>query len=515
MTKNISINPYIPIRIGYATLLALSIFLCAIFWESLKPFNYHSNSLFADSIIFSSFTLFRVALLSSIVVSSLALVSSFPQSKILGFRNKFAFMTLPTNAYACLLIILKLALMFALYESVSLAAYTTAQIAELSSSFTPLPNYQHERHTLNIIQITIAISLSLVVFTKPKEKVNTGYLMGLFALPVLVSLCMPEIFVQLFNMIDRDAVQIPHLSEYETLIFGVKTGVLGILSIFFTTWFLIVIPACYAYISFKAGSIKPFVLWTILGFAASILVTITSLFIICASDTSKLVLNNYNIESIELNGHTYHYDLSLIKHPENDYDTEFLLESYAGISMHNSTEVFNYLVSANNTGDKELAIKFIAKIHLRNFQLFALHREAFLKAAESSMTSADYMRGVIGLIIYENSSLEMIEPTLQAVINRQYQLAIDLYISDIANANRDTKSSYNGEPIKGGSGGTLYLQAIIRAIVQSELATLDLNEIKDERIRDFVTENLKEVGSRKTISDEQVNEWYRMFGIID
>ncbi|TOJ27174.1 hypothetical protein CGI42_28035, partial [Vibrio parahaemolyticus] len=84
--------------------------------------------------------------------------------------------------------------------------------------------------------------------------------------------------------------------------------------------------------------------------------------------------NNPNIMDVEVLGQTYRINQTLLSEMD-DMDTEFLIESYAGLSMHNSTDALDYLLSDKYSGNKEQAIKLVADITLTNFRLYEGKKE--------------------------------------------------------------------------------------------------------------------------------------------
>ncbi|MGD1524639.1 hypothetical protein [Vibrio harveyi] len=397
MRKNIKIDVMMPVKIGFAVMLLMGLVTLAIILKETQ-FIFSLGSVLKSAIVISAYDLSLMGAVTIIFISAISLWS-LSSGKLLALRNKLAFVTLPNYGYAMVLFAIKMILVYSLYQALLLIAYSVSQVAELSSSFMPLPNYLHESSSLQHFKLLTFVVISLLILTKPKDKMNPGFLIGLAVVPMVISLCLPQFFNFMLSMIGSNMTELPNLSEYETLVFGTSSGFIGIFMTLALVYFLLLMPACYAYASVNKQNFSSFIKWIILGYASSILATAIAASYICNSDSASYIKNNHNIETVALNGKTYRYDLSLVKVPENDYETEFLIESYMGQSMHNSTEVFDYLTSDNYKGDKEKAIEFLSTLHLRNYRLFKKYKENFLKAAKQPMTTTDYMRGAIPLII--------------------------------------------------------------------------------------------------------------------
>lgn len=354
--------------------------------------------------------------------------------------------------------------------------------------------------TCLIISTLMTISLLLI---KPKKGIS-DFLTGLICIPLLLNGVIYGIvgnpFTEIFNDLHNEMLFISSplsfVGNFSLIVLSIASALL------------------ISFIVYYAIKDKKKLMQYILGYASSIVAIAISLFLVCIGKPVHYYNNNPNILDVEVLGQTYKINQSLLTEMD-DMDTEFLIESYAGLSMHNSTDALDYLLSDKYVGNKEQAIKLVADITLTNFRLYEDKKEKIvetLKTKKISMSSS--VNILIPFIINEASPLNHQERTLESILKGDYQLAVDYYIEDAINRQDietlSLKMKDEDNQTRIGSFGHPMTQSLISTLLHLDFAELDYNKVNPDK-REKLKKLLKPVTVYKDFTDEQVKEWFKIF----
>ncbi|MCX8795810.1 hypothetical protein [Vibrio parahaemolyticus] len=354
--------------------------------------------------------------------------------------------------------------------------------------------------TCLIISTLLTISLLLI---KPKKGIS-DFLTGLIFIPLLLNGVIYGIVGNPFALIFKDL-------HNEMLFISSPVSFIGNFGLIV---FYIASALLISFIVYYALKDRNKLMQYILGYASSIAAIAISLFLVLAGKPVHYFNNNPNIMDVEVLGQTYRIDQTLLSEMD-DMDTEFLIESYVGLSMHNSTDALGYLLSDKYIGNKEQAIKLVADITLKNFILYEDKKEKVvesLKTKKISMSSS--VNILIPFIINEASPLNHQKRTLESILKGDYQLAVDYYIEDAINRQDietySLKMKDKDKQTRIGSFGHPMTQNLISTLLHLNFADLDYNKVNSDK-REKLKELLKPVTIYKDFTDEQVKEWFKIF----
>ncbi len=352
------------------------------------------------------------------------------------------------------------------------------------------------------LSISTLITISLLLI-KPKKGIS-HFLTGLIFIPLLLNGVVYGIagnpFTTMFNDVNNEMLlissPISFVGKYGVMVFSIASALL------------------ISFIAYYAIKDKKTLIQNILGYISSIAATAITIFLVCIGKPVHYFNNNPNIMDVEVLGQTYKINQTVLTEMD-DMDTEFLIESYAGLSMHNSTDALDYLLSDKYSGNKEQAIKLVADITLTNFSLYEDKKEKVvetLKTKKISLSSS--VNILIPYIVNEASPLHHQERTLESILKGDYQLAVDYYIEDAINRQDIEKLSLKMKDedsnTRIGSFGHPTTQSLISTLLHLDFAELDYNKVNPDK-REKLKELLKPVTAYKDFTDEQVKEWFKIF----
>lgn len=354
------------------------------------------------------------------------------------------------------------------------------------------------------LSISTLMTISLLLI-KPKKGIS-HFLTGLIFIPLLLNGLIYGIagnpFTTMFSDINNEMLlissPISFVGKYGVMIFSIASALL------------------ISFVAYYAIKDKKILIQHILGYISSIAATAITIFLVCIGKPVHYFNNNPNIMDVEVLGQTYKINQTLLTEMD-DMDTEFLIESYAGLSMHNSTDALNYLLSDKYSGNKEQAIKLVADISLTNIRLYEEKKEKVVNILKTKeISAASSLNILIPFIVNEASPLHHQERTLESILKGDYQLAVDYYIEDAINRQDIEKLSLKMKDkdkdnnTRIGSFGHPMTQSLISTLLHLDFAELDYNKVNPDK-REKLKELLKPVTVYKDFSDEQVKEWFKIF----
>lgn len=377
--------------------------------------------------------------------------------------------------------------------------------------------FNQDIKNMNIFVLGYGLFMAAIFTVKPK-KTNNNFIFGLFVLPFLLSaLSNWGSLESLYSIInDGNAYNVPAGVFNSSYILG-KYGNIAQVS-----FLCLLAIAClaYTYLEIKKGeNIYKNLGFMCLGYVSSIAVKLLAVFIVCNGPIVEQFKNDPNIIDVDIHGETYTINQSLLSIGD-DNNTEWLIETYSGMSIHNVHGALEYIVGPNYKGDKEKAIKLSADILLTNLRKFEGKREktaSLIRTEKISMTTM--VNIMIPLIIYENSPLHHQERALESILAGDYQDGVDYYLEDAVN--RKTPESLTlimkdpDHQERTNSFGHPLLRVIINSLIDNNLATLDYSKANPEhreKLKELMTENPYGYMDGKP-SDETVENWYKMFKV--
>lgn len=142
----------------------------------------------------------------------------------------------------------------------------------------------------------------------------------------------------------------------------------------------------------------------------------------------------------------------------------------------------------------------------------SVNKKKALETLEESVSLTDAVNILIPVIVYENAPYELLERSLNALSEKDYQLVVDAYIEDSLNA-EPMISELNDEEIDGGMGEPAFV-SLITSLVKNGYAEMDLSKIKSEKKRTSWEENLADDPYHyKDFDNEIVEKWFEIFDV--
>lgn len=358
-----------------------------------------------------------------------------------------------------------------------------------------------EVSTFFIVCITVAMIIS-----KPK-KVNHMFIAGLLILPAI-----SNVVFDLFSLVFSDYSYLELGNVFRSQM--VKSDPI----MEYMTSFLIVIlfSLVVYYIYKKKEDIKRNLGFLFLGYFTAISTALIAASLIPSLPSVKSFNNNVNIITVSIHGKEYEIDQSLLS--VMDQDTEFMIEAYAGLSMHNSMSQMEYMLSSSYDGDNEKAIKFTADVLLTNLKLYHEKSDKVVNILKNEkLDLGDVISILIPFIIYEVSPLHHQERFLENVLKGKYQKAADALLDDALNNSNvellPLKMTDEDNQERVGSLGHPIVYAIMANLIRNELIEFDFDKIHDDEMREKAKRLYigEQSYSSKPVSDETIEEWYEMF----
>ncbi len=253
--------------------------------------------------------------------------------------------------------------------------------------------------------------------------------------------------------------------------------------------------------------------------AASILALAVAMTLFCNGETIDYMQSSQNILTVKIHGSEYKINQSLLSEMD-DMKDEFMIESYVGLSIHNSIDDLTYMLSENFEGDREKALLFVADVTLENLKKFSQKEDKVIKIfKDGSVELSTAINLLIPFIIYESSPLSHQERTLNNIIKGDYQAAVDFYIEDaLTRTERESlpiDMKHAKDQYRTSSMGHPITKELIRYLIKNDLAKLDFNKIKDietrEKIESFMKDEPYISGFSKQITKEKSEKWFKIF----
>lgn len=375
-------------------------------------------------------------------------------------------------------------------------------------TFTPMESIHFIKDHVFVLSLINIAFFVLFLITKPK-KYNNDVFFGIFILPILIGLIFD---INLFSGLSN-VEGMPENPLKDLL--GINNGV----TFFLITGLAYLVLTYLFEVHNKNKKFKKVIKDNISGLVFSkVIIVMASMLFAATSPTIKYVNTDWNLKTVEINNKEYIINQSLISEMDN-METEFLIESYVGLSAHNSHNSIYYLLF-NYEGNKDKARKLVSLILLNHLNKIADKYDSLEEIINKPIEASTAINIAIPTIIYEAASERHVGRFLQAAYDEKYQDAIDYFIEDSLNNTTETYSLiYPKESVTSSYGSPLH-QMLFANIVSNGLATLDYDKIKDEKIREKFKDIMNEYELDKKPEEvlnpepnELVEEWFRIFGI--
>lgn len=374
-------------------------------------------------------------------------------------------------------------------------------------TYEQLPNYGMYDNTLSIVAIMFLFMF--FVFAKPKKEINFNLIVGAYFVPVIL--------LSLFKIGISAPEGMKEFGLNITNIIGIQEGLntlLFFVCIAFTLRYTLAL--CFEKKDLKSKFKDLF--FVAGGYLFNKALTFVFMLLALMGSEANYLSAGINDKTVNLNGTEYNINVSLLTHKDNKgkpfgSETEWLIESYFGLSMHNAQYALQYLFGDDFKGDKERSYLMFAKIYKQNSILMEAKKDKMLNAMNTGVNMTDAVSTMIPLIIYEASPYENMKRSIDSVIKKDYQGAVDYYISDQLNSKTKRKSSFDGREIGQSVGYPVYV-AMLSSIVQNGYAKIDYSKIENEELRERIKEEFTSpIFSGEDIPIEIVEKWFDMFEV--
>lgn len=460
--------------------LCIYFFYNEIFYvKNFNPYNFKIENYFIE---FMNINLFALSLFSFYFLQKNFLNSNYNKTKFERFIHKFLSkipkFKIDYRIYTAVIIMLYGFILYYVLFFIKVSYINSQLIAGIDySKMEPIINL--ENIEISLLLIPIILFFSFFIFTKNDKEVNEDIINGI------------------------------HLCLFLNIVFNI----FSLISIAF------IIIMCLIYmLEFRKLSSKEIIKkisYLILGFGIMIL------FIICANKFKIIEMKNYdnnlNNRVLSINGNNYNYNTSVFIHNDNkeDHQFEYLIESYAGQSMNNTLDLFSYIFSNEYKGDKERSYQLFAKIYEKNSLIMKNNEEKAFNLLNTGVSSVDYFEIIIPYMIYEVSPYNSTKKTIENILNKDYQSAVDNYIeyglnSDVVVVSKFTKKERNPS---GFIGSPVY-QEMIYSLVKNGYAKFDIEKIKNSEYKEKWRRKLQEKPYYyKKYPEENIEKWFKVFGV--
>ncbi|WP_415912345.1 hypothetical protein [Neptuniibacter sp. QD37_11] len=498
--------------------LLLLLAVPAIGWHWLMSnLNSYTSDLSDEIQIYYNLTydgLLLVAFFTTVILFPLCEVFKHSKHNTLGIERGFANfcrVSQPGN-YPTWLFYLSITLMYGfgmycLLEFV-LSVGNSAQLHQHINQVTMEANgFGSTTITTRLIQSFLLIGIMIAVLvTKPDED-GGSFLLGFFVVPIFFSV--PSALKYFFTDSDTAAEKLEGLLSIHLGLghgLNIMGGVLAAA--------LVVCAIMYARAS--KLDMKKQSLLAVGGFTASFIAGVVSTVAIHYGPSMKTFTENPNVIQVDVHGTKYTINQSLISEMDND-KTEFLIEAYSGLSMHNATWTLEWFAQGHYEADVEKGLRFSADVLLQNLRKY----EAKSKKVDAFLTSGPLNFGsafpfIIQWVVYQASPLDHQERALESIIAGRYQDAVDFYIEDAINRTEEEslpiQMKNREHQTRTSSHGHGVLQAIIHTLTTKGYAELDYDKVNPDK-REELKERMAywDDGSSETIEPELIEEWFNIF----
>lgn len=463
-------------------------------------FNFKTKNHFFDfiDIIFIAFGTIFIYFLYEVFLNSKYNRTKF-EIFIYNLLNKIPKFEINSKIYTTVIIMLYAFTLYYILVFIRLAYISTQLIANVDY-LTMEPITQSVYTETNLYLIPIVLFFSFFMLTKPNKNVNEDIING-FHLYLFVSLILNGKNGDLF------------LKEYDShFLFNLLSS---------STLALIFVICLLYILNFQKLSLKEITkksLYFILGYWLMSLLIIGIYKFSMIDFKKEYIDSNLNDRVLSINGNDYNYNTSLLlihKDQEDNPDFEYLIESYAGQSMHRTLNLFDYIFSKDFKGDKERSYQLFAKIYEKNSIVMKNNEEKAFKLLNNGVSTTDYFSIVMPYIIYESSPYESTRKTMENILNKDYQAAVDNYIeyglnNDMTVISKFTKKEREN---KGFVGSPVY-QSLIYSLVSNGYAKFDLEKVKNDKYKEIWKNRLQKNNTLyEKYSEEKVEKWFKTFGV--
>lgn len=484
-----------------------------------RPDDFNAYFNFSSILIafFVIFTLISKHLVNTVFRNS-KYNNSLIEKKIFNYINLVKKTEVSNFFFYSVLFLFSGTLFYVLIDLVAMLNKEASLIPEVSYQFEKFDNYKQTIETTRVFNLISFTFFVFFTFVKPKQPTSKAFLFGLFILPSLV------------NIIVGNHISISTLPEtvsysnfFQPLIdFGHNVNLFFIITIGVAAILLF----SHIYLGFSNSvfksdgkSLLKYTGFLGLGYVFHLASIVIFSVAICHSPNVKLITDNDSVTTITIKGEEFSFRNSVLVAEGNDMAMEYFVESYSGRSMHNYDAYLKYMLT-NYDGNKEQVIDFVSKIILRNQTEMLKNQEKGLDLIRTDgIANTDLMELIIPLIIHDHAPLFKMEDSLKALIEKDYQKAIDLYIEKNLNNKVAHNSIYTGEVVENNYGHPDFA-LLVRYILDHNLATLDYDLIENEELKaktiDFMTNPENEdlmYYSVKAVDEKMINKWYYLMDV--
>lgn len=422
--------------------------------------------------------------------------------------NKNKKYSVPNTLYSALILIAASYPMLLLLEFVILIAMSTNQFTGIDYiTLTKTKYYGYTELTAYLFSFISLLLFGLFLAIKPKEKLSIDFLYGIFVVPLILSFSFditPFEFnkvLSILSVADRTLLESGHKSIVTLLV---------VISIMLVVYYLYDLYLNKKTLLSKLTNIT-------LGYILSrgVLIIMISLFL--KGETVKIYQNPTNIKTVNVYNKSFEINTTLLNKME-DAKLEELIKGYNGLSIHHSAKTLEELMHKDFQGDKEKAIKLLATVHLKNYQLWSAKKEIVIALLKEGVNSTDGINLLIPMIIYDAMPLNQVENSLSSAKRGQYQEAIDYYILDVLNNDLETKISFRDEIVNNKVIQNTYFE-MIASIIINDYAVIDYSKIESLETRELLKKAIEQRSSpskkinNEIYSNERMNKWYDVFEI--
>lgn len=461
---------------------------------SFKNKNYFFD--FIDVVFFASLTI-CVYFLYDIILNSKYNRTKF-EIFIYNILNKIPKFEVDYKIYTTAIIMLYAFILYYIFVFIKLAYFSIQLIASIDylTMEAITPSIYTET---NLYLIPIVLFFSFFIFTKSNKNVNEDLING-FHLYLLVGLILNGKNGYLL------------LNEY---------NINFVYNILLSTSLAFIIIICFLYIlNFRKLSLKEISKKSLYVISGYLIMSLLTIFIYTFSIINlkrDFIDSNLNDRALLINGNNYNYNTSVLTHNDNKEDPsfEYLIESYAGQSMHNTLDLFSYIFSSDYKGDKERSYQLFATIYKKNSIVMKNNEEKAFKLLNEGVNSTDYFSIVMPYIIYEASPYESTIKTIESILNKDYQAAVDNYIEYGLNSNSVVISKFTKkERNQLGFIGSPVYQEMIYSLVKNGYANFNIEKIKNTTYKESWRKKLEEeLYYKQKYSEENIEKWFKAFGV--
>tara|TARA_Y100001960_G_scaffold331713_1_gene429619 strand:+ start:11073 stop:12644 length:1572 start_codon:yes stop_codon:yes gene_type:complete len=462
----------------------------AIFFynKSYKSLLFSSGTSFVhnDKIFFRSTEIFDLAIIMVMIVLLFFTANTFIKSEynktkfektIESIFNSCKLFIINEKLYTLFCVVYYSIIMFVAYDLIVLLSASNSMILESNSvTFEPYDNYGYTMDRLFFDKMLVLFSTIALFIFKPRKEVNKAFLLGMVLLPILLSVV--PFYDYFFNQSSLNLNL--KISDYITDDFK-RGSIIGIIAF---SLYILIKEKMFVNIQeslYNLGSL-------FLGYIVNAVVIGAVLIGVINGSSLDYFKNNYNKLDINLpNGEVYTVDQTLLTNDDKVLESsEYLIEAYAGLTMHNAYLVTNKFYNSKISTERTVAL--ISTIMLKNLEIITENKEALLNRinSEKGMDSANMVNIWIQRIIYEATGEERQIPVYQLLVDKKYQEAFDYYIEHLANSTEIIYSTYNKEKSEGAFVLNPYGIEMFAALHSEDLIEIDLSKIKSEKIRGII-----------------------------